>query len=129
MRRSRPAERRLTALSLTGQARSLGKTRSVQADVRGLYSWTISRKQTFRFPPQSWSITAHAGQPGSGRSKLPIDRPLPSDFSSLRQQQCVFDVDAEIADGVLDLRVAEQDLNCTNVTRGAVNHRCFRPPK
>lgn len=37
------------------------------------------------------------------------------DFSSLGQRQCILDVDAEIPDGVLNLGVAEQNLNCPEI--------------
>jgi hypothetical protein len=45
-----------------------------------------------------------------------------SDFGSLRQQQRVLDIDAEISNSILDLGVAEQDLNGADVTRRLLDH-------
>lgn len=50
-------------------------------------------------------------------------------FGALSQKQSVFDIDPEIPNGVLDLGVTQQYLNCTNVARGSVDHRGFRPAK
>lgn len=48
---------------------------------------------------------------GSERSWASAVWPLQtSDFSSLREKQGILDIDTEIANGVLDLRVSEQDL-------------------
>ena len=52
-----------------------------------------------------------------------------SDFRTLRESQGIFDIDAEISNGALDLRVAEQDLNGTQVVSPLVDQRCFRPAK
>jgi hypothetical protein len=35
-----------------------------------------------------------------------------SDLGAFGQLQSVFDIDAEVADGTFDLRMAEKDLNC-----------------
>ena len=34
-----------------------------------------------------------------------------SDFGALREGQCIIDVDAEVPDGVLDVRVPQEDLD------------------
>ena len=57
----------------------------------------------------------------SGPSEPGRDRPT-SDLSSLSQDQCIFDIDAEIPDGVFDLRVAERDLDRPKIAGGFVDH-------
>ena len=52
-----------------------------------------------------------------------------SDFSSLSQERSIFDIHAEIAHGVLDLGVAQQDLDSSNVAGRPVNYRCLGPPQ
>jgi len=43
-----------------------------------------------------------------------------------RYRERVIDLDAEIADGALDLRVAEQELPSTQVAGAPVDQSCFR---
>lgn len=54
---------------------------------------------------------------------------LVSDFCSLSQEQSVLDVYSEIANRVLDFRVAEQYLDCADVPGCAINHRRFGAAK
>ena len=83
-------------------------------------------KIRFRYPP----LGGQSAQSGTflkaaGRK----DRPAASrsDFSSFCQHQGIFHVDPEITDRILDLCVTEQDLNSSDVARGTVDHRGFRP--
>lgn len=43
----------------------------------------------------------------------------------LRQFQRILYVDPQVLDGVLDLGVSEQDLDCTQVARSLLDHRSF----
>lgn len=54
---------------------------------------------------------------------------MASDFSIFRQSECIFNVDAEIADSILDLAMAEQDLNGAQVTSRPVDDRRLRSAK
>jgi hypothetical protein len=42
-------------------------------------------------------------------------------FQFLGQRQCILYIDAEIPDGILNLGVPEQDLNCSEITGGLIN--------
>ena len=46
---------------------------------------------------------------------------------SFRESECILHVDAKIADRALDLRVAEQDLHGTEITRPLVDDGRLRP--
>jgi hypothetical protein len=50
-------------------------------------------------------------------------------FCALREGKRVFNIDAEIADGAFNLRVAKQNLDRTQVTRLLVDDGGFRSPK
>lgn len=52
-----------------------------------------------------------------------------SDFGTLGEFEGIFDIDAEIADGALDLCVAEKDLHRAEVTRRFVDDRRLRASK
>lgn len=52
-----------------------------------------------------------------------------SDFRPFGEQQRVFDDYAEIPDRVLDLGVPKEDLNGSDITSCAIDHRRFRTPK
>src|ERR1043166_6737233 len=52
-----------------------------------------------------------------------------SDLRSLRQFEGVFHVNAEVADGALDLGMPEQDLNGAQVARRLVDDGRFRTSK
>jgi hypothetical protein len=51
------------------------------------------------------------------------------DFGPFCEHQGILDVDAEVPDGVFDLRVSQQDLDRPQVPGGLVDHRRFRAPK
>lgn len=51
-----------------------------------------------------------------------VGRAAKSDFSPLSEHQGIFDVNAEVPDGVLDLRMPEQDLDRAQVPSGLVDH-------
>ena len=55
--------------------------------------------------------------------------PLRSYFRALRQGERVVDVDAKVAHGVLDLAVAEQDLNGPQISGRLVDDRCLGSPE
>ena len=52
---------------------------------------------------------------------------LALDFCSLGQEQSVLNVYSEITNRVLDLRMAEEDLDRANVSGCPVNHRGLGP--
>ena len=49
------------------------------------------------------------------------------DFRSLRQRQCVLDINAKVADSALNLGVTEQDLHGSQIAGGFVDDRGLRP--
>lgn len=51
-----------------------------------------------------------------------------SDFCLLRDLQGVIHLDAQVSDGRLELRMAEQQLHRTKVSRPPVDQRSLRPP-
>lgn len=69
---------------------------------------------------------SHAFHPSvaSAEATIPAawDDRLGSDLGSLSKYERVLHIDAEISDGVLDLRVAEQDLDGAQVTRRPIDH-------
>ena len=66
-----------------------------------------------------------AGRPSSRRSGGWC---LRSDLRLFGYFEGVVDLDAEIADGRLQLRVAEQQLHGAQILRSLVDQRCLRPP-
>ena len=50
-----------------------------------------------------------------------------SDIDLLGYGESVIDLDSEIADRALDLRVAQQELNRTKISRFLIDKRCLRP--
>lgn len=69
-------------------------------------------------------------RPGSERPIFCRDGPLrASDLGSLCEDQRIFDIDAQIPYRVLDLRMAQQDLDRSQVAGGLVDHRCLRATK
>jgi hypothetical protein len=52
-----------------------------------------------------------------------LEEPKKSDFCSLGEEQCVVDVNSEIADGVFDLAVTQQDLDGSGVSMPALSAR------
>lgn len=50
-----------------------------------------------------------------------------SNFDSFRKEQRIFDIDAEIPDGVLYLGVPEQYLDGPEIAGGLINHRDLGP--
>jgi len=69
------------------------------------------------------------GTPAVKRPISVTDEPPRLDFCFLRKEKSVFNIHAEIPDGILDLRVSKQDLDCPQIPGGSVNHRRFRSPK
>lgn len=47
------------------------------------------------------------------------------DVDLLRDRQSVLDLDAEVPDGAFQLGMPEQELDCTDVARTAVDQRCL----
>ena len=43
------------------------------------------------------------------------------------QRECILDIDAEVADRALNLRMAKQDLHGAKVSRVLVDDGCFGP--
>ena len=67
---------------------------------------------------------------GIGASHLQLRRTaLLSDFGSLCENEGIFDVDAEMSDGVIDLRMAQQKLDRPQVAGGLEDHGCFGEAK
>ena len=52
-----------------------------------------------------------------------------SDLRPLGQSKRILDIHAEIANSVLDLRMAEQNLHCSQVARRLVDYRRLSPPQ
>jgi hypothetical protein len=44
-------------------------------------------------------------------------------FGALSQSESILDIDAEVADGALDLRMAEQDLHGAQISRLLLDDR------
>lgn len=65
----------------------------------------------------------------AARPSRVADGPPGLDFRPLREYKRVLNAHAEISDGVLDLRVSEQDLHGPEVPGGPVNHCRLRAPK
>ena len=58
-----------------------------------------------------------------------VGKPPPhSYFNLLCNRECIVDVDAEIPNSALNLRVAEQELDGPEVTCSSVDHRGFGTP-
>ena len=53
--------------------------------------------------------------------------PLFSDVDLLRYGERIIDLDSEIADRTLDLRVAKQELNCSKISRFLIDQSCVGP--
>lgn len=53
--------------------------------------------------------------------------PLFSDVDLLRYGERIIDLDSEIADRILDLRVAKQELNCSKIPRFLIDQSCLGP--
>ena len=64
----------------------------------------------------------------AGAASFVAREPRPgSDVNLLGQRQRIVDLDPEVSDGALELRVSEQELNRSEVSGLAVNLRRFRP--
>jgi hypothetical protein len=50
-----------------------------------------------------------------------------SDVDLLRYGERIIDLDSEIADRTLDLRVAKQKLNCSKISRFLIDQSCLGP--
>ena len=61
--------------------------------------------------------------------RLDVEEPSVSDLGAFRQSKRILDVDAEVPDRALDLRMAEQDLNGAEVAGLLVYDRCLGPPE
>ena len=53
--------------------------------------------------------------------------PLFSDVDLLRYGERIIDLNSEIADRALDLRVAQQELNSSKISRFLIDQRCLGP--
>src|SRR5204862_2449833 len=54
------------------------------------------------------------------------DRRSPLHFRLFGHFECVIDLDAEVSNGALELRMTEQELHCTQILRAAIDQRGFR---
>ena len=61
--------------------------------------------------------------------RLPKDvrKPEFSDFGPFRQRQSIIDIYADISDGMLDVGMTEQDLNCPQISGRLLDQRGFCP--
>src|SRR5205807_3799724 len=50
----------------------------------------------------------------------------PLHFRLFGQLECVIDLDAEVSNGTLELRMTEEELHCTQILRAAIDQRGFR---
>src|SRR5204863_9355512 len=50
----------------------------------------------------------------------------PLHFRLFGHFECVIDLDAEVSNGALELRMTEQELHCTQILRATIDQRGFR---
>jgi hypothetical protein len=56
-------------------------------------------------------------------------KPTCSDLGVLGKRKCVFHVDPKVADGIIDLAMAEEDLDSTKVASRPIDDRRLGTPK
>lgn len=113
---------RLARVADAGQSGFCLPTRSKGINERETSAYAKSGRSLLRFPTAGKSQAPVSGSP-------PVRAPSGSDLGILGEGEGILHVDSKVADRILDLAVAEQDLDGAKVAGGPVDYRCLRSAK